>query len=568
MTQTDPWAVLGVTRGCPRSEIRKAYRHAVLRTHPDRGGSAAEFRAVQRAWESLERGGRNEHRAGGRSRHEATTTTRSRRWASPPPPPPPAPAHQPRTATFSWPDPARRGPRIDETADQLRLRVAALLADRDLGTDTYVFHDVRVPGSDGDLIDHMLVTGGRQLLIHCIARHASMADVERVAQIRAQMRRRGTRTETILVSDGPARVALTGARSIRGTFVDELPDLLNARWQDRHPPPTDVLSSLSHAAGDDRVWDGRVPESDEQVPTQLASLRRATRWLNVASSIPIVAWALIAVLVSWVSAATVVLPAPWDHIIPVPSWLSIAAAPFADQGPAGELPWATTGTLLASLALATCAAQGERNRRHPLLSRPGQARPTWVWPHWWVPASGFVPTALWYVAGFWRREWARFLGGDHVFILADTYPHAVGATAALVPIAALAISARAIGLTVDRRREEDWQERLASWRAGTIRAEDVIARAAWRRDRRARLLTRILRQMDETHPLVTYFGMPEPPAWCDRRVPTVLTATLSTAGVAIAVAVIVAVSMAILLAAVYLFLIIVLFAVLFAIGRD
>ena len=36
-------------------EAKKAYRKAVKKTHPDYGGSAAEFRKVQAAWEALNR---------------------------------------------------------------------------------------------------------------------------------------------------------------------------------------------------------------------------------------------------------------------------------------------------------------------------------------------------------------------------------------------------------------------------------------------------------------------------------------------------------------------------------
>jgi curved DNA-binding protein CbpA len=49
----DPYAVLGVAHGADEAEIHRAYRDAVRRTHPDAGGSATAFEAVQEAYEAL-----------------------------------------------------------------------------------------------------------------------------------------------------------------------------------------------------------------------------------------------------------------------------------------------------------------------------------------------------------------------------------------------------------------------------------------------------------------------------------------------------------------------------------
>jgi curved DNA-binding protein CbpA len=49
----DPYAVLGLAHGADDAEIHAAYRDAVRRTHPDAGGSAAAFEAVQEAYEAL-----------------------------------------------------------------------------------------------------------------------------------------------------------------------------------------------------------------------------------------------------------------------------------------------------------------------------------------------------------------------------------------------------------------------------------------------------------------------------------------------------------------------------------
>ncbi|WP_158864736.1 J domain-containing protein [Leifsonia sp. AG29] len=46
-----PYEVLGVRSTVSQEELRRAYRRLLRRTHPDTGGSAAEFQAVQAAWE-------------------------------------------------------------------------------------------------------------------------------------------------------------------------------------------------------------------------------------------------------------------------------------------------------------------------------------------------------------------------------------------------------------------------------------------------------------------------------------------------------------------------------------
>lgn len=45
------WSVLEVPEGATLAEIKRAYRARALATHPDRGGDADAFRAVQRAYE-------------------------------------------------------------------------------------------------------------------------------------------------------------------------------------------------------------------------------------------------------------------------------------------------------------------------------------------------------------------------------------------------------------------------------------------------------------------------------------------------------------------------------------
>jgi len=50
------WQTLGLEPSATLADIKQAYRARALQTHPDRGGSAEEFRAVQSAYErALER---------------------------------------------------------------------------------------------------------------------------------------------------------------------------------------------------------------------------------------------------------------------------------------------------------------------------------------------------------------------------------------------------------------------------------------------------------------------------------------------------------------------------------
>ncbi|MEX3566670.1 DnaJ domain-containing protein, partial [Micrococcus endophyticus] len=47
------YEVLGVDRDADDAAVRRAYRAAARRTHPDAGGDPAAFRAVSRAWQVL-----------------------------------------------------------------------------------------------------------------------------------------------------------------------------------------------------------------------------------------------------------------------------------------------------------------------------------------------------------------------------------------------------------------------------------------------------------------------------------------------------------------------------------
>jgi hypothetical protein len=48
-----PYAVLGVDDDASSTDLRRAYRKRLRETHPDTGGAADQFDAVQRAWEQI-----------------------------------------------------------------------------------------------------------------------------------------------------------------------------------------------------------------------------------------------------------------------------------------------------------------------------------------------------------------------------------------------------------------------------------------------------------------------------------------------------------------------------------
>lgn len=50
-----PHEILGIEPSATQEEIKTAFRRKAMRTHPDRGGSDEEFRAVVKAYETLQR---------------------------------------------------------------------------------------------------------------------------------------------------------------------------------------------------------------------------------------------------------------------------------------------------------------------------------------------------------------------------------------------------------------------------------------------------------------------------------------------------------------------------------
>lgn len=75
---SSPYEILGVSSTATDDELRRAYRLRLRQTHPDAGGRAAEFHAVQEAWKLL---GSPEARAVYDARHVRTEAPASARYA-------------------------------------------------------------------------------------------------------------------------------------------------------------------------------------------------------------------------------------------------------------------------------------------------------------------------------------------------------------------------------------------------------------------------------------------------------------------------------------------------------
>lgn len=76
-----PYQVLGVPATATDAELRRAYRRKLRETHPDSGGAAESFHAVQRAWELV---GTPDARA---AYDRGSTAPTERSWAPSAPPP-------------------------------------------------------------------------------------------------------------------------------------------------------------------------------------------------------------------------------------------------------------------------------------------------------------------------------------------------------------------------------------------------------------------------------------------------------------------------------------------------
>jgi len=142
----EPYAVLGVRPTASDAEIHAAYRAAVRRTHPDAGGSATAFEAVQSAYETL---------------RDPAARARLRGESAGPHAPPHADAPRRQHRSEPAPDPAQARRRMDDLlAESRRLedeaRRLAGLPPR---------YEPPAPGEEGeDTIAAVLRDAGTQLV--------------------------------------------------------------------------------------------------------------------------------------------------------------------------------------------------------------------------------------------------------------------------------------------------------------------------------------------------------------------------------------------------------------------
>ncbi|MEO8260999.1 MAG: DnaJ domain-containing protein [Pseudolysinimonas sp.] len=183
-----PYETLGVPTTASDDELRRAYRRKLRETHPDTGGAAKHFHAVQHAWELI---GTPEARAAyDRGGRRAGSGDESRTWA--PAPPPKRPDSRPQARAYGHPggwfreryldllhEWVGRGVAVSDPYDVALLRsaprevrhlLAAAVAEEDtaralatLGIGFTVWHDVRTsaigpdPRNDRGKIDHIVL---------------------------------------------------------------------------------------------------------------------------------------------------------------------------------------------------------------------------------------------------------------------------------------------------------------------------------------------------------------------------------------------------------------------------
>ena len=175
-----PYEVLGVPAGAPEDDLRRAYRRLLRETHPDTGGDAQRFIAVQVAWERV---GTPEARARYDRGHTPAAEDEPVSWA--PPRADRTTAGRPTARMYGHPGGWRRerylslleewvgrGQRVADPYDPALVRRAPreirhLLADAlaeeqtarrlaSLGIGYTVWHDVAAPTSD-QKIDHLVL---------------------------------------------------------------------------------------------------------------------------------------------------------------------------------------------------------------------------------------------------------------------------------------------------------------------------------------------------------------------------------------------------------------------------
>lgn len=174
-----PYEVLGVAASATEEQLRRAYRRRLRETHPDTGGAAAEFTAVQLAWERIGTAAARAQYDAGRGGAASPETFEAR---------PSAPRRDTRPSARSYGHPggwrrerflalihewAGRGAELQNPYDPVVVRSAPrdirhILADAlaeeatarelsHLGIAFTLWHDVATAGGPDEKLDHIVV---------------------------------------------------------------------------------------------------------------------------------------------------------------------------------------------------------------------------------------------------------------------------------------------------------------------------------------------------------------------------------------------------------------------------
>jgi curved DNA-binding protein CbpA len=252
-----PYEVLGVAASASEDELRRAYRLRLRQTHPDTGGVAAEFTAVQLAWEQV---GTAQARARYDAGHSGTTVHETFEAR------PSGPRRDTRPGARSYGHPggwrrerflalihewAGRGAELENPYDPVVVRRAPreirhILADAlaeeatarelaQLGIAFTLWHDVATPGGPEEKVDHIVLGpsglfallsedwGGQVRvrkgeLIGDVLEHGEHPFASLASRVRSVARAAHVRFDAIVivVPDGDTDAGLTLAGRIRG----------------------------------------------------------------------------------------------------------------------------------------------------------------------------------------------------------------------------------------------------------------------------------------------------------------------------------------------------------------
>ncbi len=174
-----PYEILGVSPSASPDELRRAYRKRLRETHPDTGGAAAEFLAVQLAWEKV-------GTPGGRQAYDDARNSSGARETFERKASPPRRDTRPTARSYGHPGGWRRERYLDLVREwagrgaslanpydpvlvrsaprELRHVLADALAEEatarelaGLGIAFTVWHDVATPGGPENKIDHVVL---------------------------------------------------------------------------------------------------------------------------------------------------------------------------------------------------------------------------------------------------------------------------------------------------------------------------------------------------------------------------------------------------------------------------